>query len=255
MNYYRKTVNNTANDVKLKMQMAGFTLKLSENKINDLLEVDKSIKKDVNDNLNLINSNKNIIEGKVSKLDQNLILFNRNLTNFIDSNKNVIDKIANIENNITKNHLVTQVDKEKTEFNLKLIDNHTNNIKSLNSNLNDIKSNITDISNQIENINFNVQKNYTISQINKKKIDNKSDIIDLHNTELNKTNTILSNIDNYYNLKDMIIIDILKTNIPEEININNPKSVIIKSNLNNYFKKDSFLEFKSSILILLIDII
>ena len=38
MNYYRKTVN----DVKLKMQMAAFTLKLSENinKINDLLEVD-----------------------------------------------------------------------------------------------------------------------------------------------------------------------------------------------------------------------
>ena len=29
--YYRKTVNNTANDVKLKMQMAAFTLKLSEN--------------------------------------------------------------------------------------------------------------------------------------------------------------------------------------------------------------------------------
>ena len=47
MNYYRKTVNNTVNDVKLKMQMAAFTLKLSENinKINDLLEVDKNIKK------------------------------------------------------------------------------------------------------------------------------------------------------------------------------------------------------------------
>ena len=26
--YYRKTVNNTANDVKLKMRMAAFTLKL-----------------------------------------------------------------------------------------------------------------------------------------------------------------------------------------------------------------------------------
>ena len=47
MNYYIKTVNNTANDVKLKMQMAAFTLKLSENinKINDLLEVDKRLKK------------------------------------------------------------------------------------------------------------------------------------------------------------------------------------------------------------------
>ena len=116
-------------------------MKITENinKINDLLEVGEDIKKGIEENLNLINSNKNIIEGKVSKLDQNLILFYRNLTNFIDSNKNNIDKILNIENNITKNHLVTQVNKEKTKFNLKLIDNHTNSITSLNSNLNDIE--------------------------------------------------------------------------------------------------------------------
>ena len=63
MNYYRKTVKNTANDVKLKMQIAALTLKLGENndKIDDLLEVDKNIEKDVGDNLNLINSNKESI--------------------------------------------------------------------------------------------------------------------------------------------------------------------------------------------------
>ena len=63
MNYYRKTVNNTVNDVKLKMQMAAFTLKLSENinKINNLLEVDKNIKKDIVDNSNSIkNINKDV---------------------------------------------------------------------------------------------------------------------------------------------------------------------------------------------------
>ena len=56
MNYYRKNVDNTANDLKLKMQMAAFTLKLSENsdKIDDLLEVDKNIKKDISDNSNKI---------------------------------------------------------------------------------------------------------------------------------------------------------------------------------------------------------
>ena len=112
MNYYRKSINNTVNDVKLKMQMGALTLKITENinKINDLLEVDKSIEKDTVDNSNLINSNKNIVDNKVSKLDQNLILFNTNLTNFIDSTKNTIDniklsidKIPNIENNITNN--------------------------------------------------------------------------------------------------------------------------------------------------------
>ena len=61
--YYRKIVNNSANDVKLKMQMTAFTLKLSENinKINDLLEVDKNIKKDIVNNSNSIkNINKDV---------------------------------------------------------------------------------------------------------------------------------------------------------------------------------------------------
>ena len=54
--YYRKNVNNTANDVKLKMQISALTVKITENinKINDLLEVDKNIKKDIVDNSNSI---------------------------------------------------------------------------------------------------------------------------------------------------------------------------------------------------------
>ena len=61
--YYRKNVNDTANEIELKMQIMALTLKLSENndKIDDLLEVDKNINKDVGDNLNLINSNKGSI--------------------------------------------------------------------------------------------------------------------------------------------------------------------------------------------------
>ena len=60
--YYRQPINKTVNDVKLKMQIAASTLKLSENnnKIDNLLNVDKSIKKGVSDNLNSINSNKKI---------------------------------------------------------------------------------------------------------------------------------------------------------------------------------------------------
>ena len=48
--YYRKTVNNTVNDVKLKMQMAAFTLKLSENinKIDNLIQKDNEINKNLN---------------------------------------------------------------------------------------------------------------------------------------------------------------------------------------------------------------
>ena len=67
--YYRKNVNDTANELKLKTQIGILTLKLSENndKIDDLLEVDKNIKKDVGDNLNLINSNKESISSNSKK--------------------------------------------------------------------------------------------------------------------------------------------------------------------------------------------
>ena len=56
MDYYRKPINKVVNDVKLKMQLGALTLKLSENnnKIDDLIGVDKNIKKDVSSNSGLI---------------------------------------------------------------------------------------------------------------------------------------------------------------------------------------------------------
>ena len=60
MNYYRKPIEKTVDDVKLKMQIGILTLKLSENnnKIDNLLNVDKNIKKDVSDNYNISQINK-----------------------------------------------------------------------------------------------------------------------------------------------------------------------------------------------------
>ena len=93
----------------------------------------------------------------------------------------------------------------------------------------------------------NITNNYNISQINKKKSEFNTTLID------NNKNNIISiknDIKNYYELKDIIIFDIEKTNVSEDININIPKFVIIQSSLNNInFKKDSYLEFDSSILI------
>ena len=50
--YYRKPINKTVDDVKLKMRIGILTVKIPENinKINNLLEVDKNIKKDIVDN-------------------------------------------------------------------------------------------------------------------------------------------------------------------------------------------------------------
>ena len=101
--YYRKTVNNTVNDVKLKMQMAAFTLKLSENinKINDLLEVDKNIKKDIVINLNkIVSMNESITNNfnRISLNDKN-IRFN---TDTINSNINEIKStLTNVKNDLS----------------------------------------------------------------------------------------------------------------------------------------------------------
>ena len=100
--YYRKTVNNAANDVKLKMQMAGFTLKLSENinKINDLLEVDKNIKKDI-----VNNSNKIVIMNESTTNNFNRISINERSIKFkTDTINSNIDEIKSTLTNV-KNDL------------------------------------------------------------------------------------------------------------------------------------------------------
>ena len=79
MNYYRKPINKVVNDVKLKMQLGALSLKLNENnnKIDDLIVVDKNIKKDISTNSDLIETNTSSISSNLSKLnniENNLIL-------------------------------------------------------------------------------------------------------------------------------------------------------------------------------------
>ena len=57
MNYYRKTVDNTANDLKLKMQMGALTLKLSENNGNISSNLSK-----INTNTSDISNNHNFTQ-------------------------------------------------------------------------------------------------------------------------------------------------------------------------------------------------
>ena len=73
MNYYRKPINKVIDDVKSKMQLGALTLKLSENnkKIDDLIGVDKNIKKDISSNTSKIGNNKNDISSNTSKIGNN----------------------------------------------------------------------------------------------------------------------------------------------------------------------------------------
>ena len=138
--YYRKTVNNTANEVKLKMQMAGFTLKLSENinKINDLLEVDKNIKKyivnnsnkivsmneSITNNFNRISINERSIKFKTDTINSNINEMKSNLYNLdlSSSNKYSIENffIYNIE--IENSYTLSKDIPRFSIFNYNLID-------------------------------------------------------------------------------------------------------------------------------------
>ena len=104
MNYYTKTVNNTANDVKLKMKIGALTEKITENinKINDLLEVDKNIKKDIVDNSNSIeNIHKDITNNfnRISINEKNI----KFKTDTINSN------IDEIKSTLTTSKMIYQI--------------------------------------------------------------------------------------------------------------------------------------------------
>ena len=92
MNYYRKTVDNVVDNVKLKMQMAAFTLKLSENNGN------------ISSNTSLIDTNKNNISSNLTTLnnvDKDLF----NLRSRINTHQNDIQNINDNINSIEENNL------------------------------------------------------------------------------------------------------------------------------------------------------
>ena len=121
MNYYRKNVDDTTNDLKLKMQMAAFTLKVSENndKMNDLLKANKDIKKDITDN-------SNSIKNFYTKQDVNNIISQYYLKKNIDSMLNNYYFKSNIDNKINDRYDKNYIDNNL--YNRQYLDLKFNNI-------------------------------------------------------------------------------------------------------------------------------
>ena len=214
--YYRRIVQNIDN-VRMKFDISALVVKSKEH--DSKIDMNKN---NISENLTLINSKSVIIETNKSNIAENLTLINSK-SDIIEDNKS----------NITEN--------------LELINSKSDIIEDNKSNISENLKLINSKSDIIENNKSNITNNYNISQINKKKSEFNTILIDNNN---NNINSIKNDIENYYKLKDIIIFDIEKTNIPEDVNINSPKFVIIQYSLNNNFKKDCYLEFDSSILIL-----
>ena len=156
MNYYRKTVDNTANNLKLKMQTAALTLKLGENNRNISSNLSK-----INTNISDISNNYNFTQINKKKSEFN--------TSLIDANRDNIAANLTTLNNID-NDLVSLRGR---------INTHQNDIQNINSNINAIKENNLKISNEVFNdthdiINqsFNFNENKHSYQLFEKVIEN-----------------------------------------------------------------------------------
>ena len=174
MNYYRKNVDNTANDLKLKMQIAAFTLKLSENndKIDNLLKADKDIKKDLSDNSNSIKNfyTKQDVNNIISQYHLKKYLYDKT---YIDTNflvKSEIDKKDNEILNKVNNH----IQDVKDNYHLKNNVYDKNYINNLTNNL----YNRTYLDNKFDNIYDKTGTNNIISKLDRN--------IVLFNTNLTK---------------------------------------------------------------------
>ena len=218
--YYINTIKNTVNNVKLKMQIAALTLKLSENnnnKIDDLLNVDKDINKDVGDNLNSVNSNKeNISKSDNEIYKKGLLITSNNISIYghkktldvieedieeIDLNTDLKNDFKNNSDNITKNYIISQINKKKSEFNTDLINNHitkfseiVQNNENIVKDINNNSNRINNLSDKLKNNSDNITKNYNICRINKNKSEFNTDLINNHITKFSKIDQINKNI-------------------------------------------------------------
>ena len=86
MNYYRKTVNNVVDNIKLKMQMAAFTLKLSENNGNISSNLSK-----INTNTSDISNSKTDISSNLNKINTNTSDISSNLTTLNNVDKDLVN--------------------------------------------------------------------------------------------------------------------------------------------------------------------
>ena len=134
-------------------------------------------------------------------------------------------------------------------------ENISDNLSLINSKFEDNKSNIAENlkligekSDIIEDNKSNISNNYNFTQINKKKSEFNTSLIDIN---IENLKSIKNDIENYYKLKNFIIFDIVN-NINRAINVNSPKFIIAKNDIVYNFKKGSYIECNLSILILFV---
>ena len=151
-------------------------------------------------------------------------------------------KIETNKNNIAENLTLT-----KSKFDI--IETDKNNIAENLTLINSNENRLDNIENDIVNINTKVTNNYNISQINKKNIDFKTDIIGNQITAIKSTLNDLKtkNNNSKYSIENFFIYNIEIENT-YTLNSDNLQFSISNYDLEDDFKKDSILEINARLL-------
>ena len=208
--YYRKIIQNIDN-VRMKFDISSLLVKAKkhDSKIN-------TNKNDISDNTSLIDTNKNNISDNTSLIDTNKNNVSDNLSKI---NTNTSD-ISNSKTDISNNYNFTQINKKKSDNNTTYIDTNRDNIAT---NLNTLNNIDLDLSNLRDRINT-------------------------HQTDIQNINTNINLLSNSYRITDILIFTVTN-NIIKTVNSSKPKFIIFKKNIIYNFKKDSFIQIDSSILL------
>ena len=146
--YYRRIIQNIDN-VRMKFNISALLVKSKEHDS----KIDTN-KKNIAENLTLINSKSDIIEDNKNNISENLSLSNSN-ENRLD---NIENDIEDINTKVTNNYNITQINKKNIDFKTGIIDNQ---ITAVNSTLNDLKTKYS-----IENFfiyNIEIENTYTLN--------------------------------------------------------------------------------------------
>ena len=114
---------------------------------NDFLNIGKNSTNIINNKSDIDNLNTKQVPDIITKLTNLEGSVNNLPTNLNDD----IDKISVNQNNIQENYLSSQLNKSKTEYNLKLINNNINNIRAINSSITNIQNDINSIYTPVSN--------------------------------------------------------------------------------------------------------
>ena len=262
--YYRRIIQNIDN-VRIKFDVSTLLVnckehdsKINMNKNNiseNLILINSKFetnKENISENLTLINTKSDIIETNKNNIAENLTLINSK-SDIIEDNKNNIaenltlintksDIIETNKNNISENLILINSKSDIIEANK---NNISENLTLINSN----ENRLDNIENDIVNINTKVTKNYNITQIDKKNIDFKTDIIDNQITAINSTLNDLKTKSNNskYSIENFFIYNIEIENT-YTLNSDNLQFSMFNYDLEDDFKKDSILEINARLL-------